>query len=66
MDQVEVEEKHIPKPGVHRGNYNSLDYNDHKLLNMAEWWQDFLKELAEHWRVCVMILTAQRDDYLIY
>ncbi len=49
MDLVEVEEKHIPKPGVHGGNNNSLNNNDHKLLNMAEWWQDFLKELAEHW-----------------
>lgn len=37
MDLVEVGEKHIPKPGVHRGNNNSLNNNDHKLLNMAEW-----------------------------
>lgn len=49
MDLVEVEEKHIPKPAVHRGNNNSFNNNDHKLLNMAERWQDFLKELAEHW-----------------
>lgn len=49
MDLVQVEEKHIPKPGVHRGNNNSPNNNDHKLLSTAEWWQDFLKELAEHW-----------------
>lgn len=50
MDLVRVEEKHIAKPGVHRGNNNSPNNNDHKLLNMAEWWRDFLffKELAEH------------------
>lgn len=49
MDPVQVERKHTPKPGVHRGNNNCLNNNDHKLLSMAEWWQDFLKELAEHW-----------------
>lgn len=48
-DLVEVEEKHTVKPGVHRGNNKSLNNNDHKLLNMAEWWQDFLKALAELW-----------------
>lgn len=49
MDLVKVEEKHIPKPGVRRGNDNSLNNNDYKLLSMAERWQDFLKEPAEHW-----------------
>lgn len=74
MDLVKVKEKHIPKPDVHWGNNNSLNNNDHKLLSMGEWWQDLLKELAEYWCfkdrmvgcVCVMILTAQRDDYLFY
>lgn len=35
VDLVEVGEKHIPEPGVHPGNNNSLNNNDHK--NMAEW-----------------------------
>lgn len=49
MDLVKVEEKHIPKPGVRRGNDNSLNNNDYKLLSVAERWQDSLKEPAEHW-----------------
>lgn len=47
MDLVEVQGKHIAKPGVHWGNNSSLNNNHHVLLNMAERWQGFLKELAE-------------------
>lgn len=36
MDLDEVEEKHIPKPGVRRGNDNSLNDNDYRLLSVAE------------------------------
>lgn len=73
MDLVEVEEKHTPNPGVHRGNNKSFNNNDHKLLNAAERWQDFPREFAERpafekWggRVCVMVLMEQRDDYFFY
>lgn len=70
MDLVKLEKKHIPKPSVHWGNNNSPNNNDHELLNMAEWWQDFLSRALvfqrQKGRVCVMILTEQRGDYLFY
>lgn len=73
MDLVEVEEKHTPNLGVHRGNNKSFNNNHHKLLNAAERWQDFPREFAERrafekrrGRVCVMVLMEQRDDYFFY
>ena len=73
MDLVEVEEKHTPNLGVHRGNNKSFNNNHHKLLNAAERWQDFPREFAERRAFenrrgagRVLGLMEQRDDYFFY
>lgn len=58
----------VKKPADHSGSKNSFNKDDCKLLSVAERWQDFLRDAAEHGKrgrgACVLIWGEQRDDYL--
>lgn len=62
-------ENHTAKePADHPGSNSSFNKDDCKLLSVAERWQGFLRDAAEHGKrgrgACVLIWGEQRDGYL--